>query len=160
MPLVWLKLPALEIRLVNTAICPGMVAQLIKKQVPEGDNLQADRVRLRPSHVAMSNPAALLPVRAHPGRGKAALRTEELPVGKEPARRARDRGPRAGGHPGNLAAVAINPVKGPRAATGYKTPEVRLNHRPGVSHAMPGNTGLQPLAWIQHRLHTGDRFAR
>ncbi|SFN74226.1 hypothetical protein SAMN05216332_101446 [Nitrosospira briensis] len=147
MPLVWLKLPALEIRLANTAICPGMVAQLIKKQVPEGGNLQADRVRLRPNHVAMSNPAALLPARAHPVKGKAALRTEELPVGREPARRARDRGPKAGGHPGNLAAVATNLVNGPRAATGHKILEVRLNHR---SRCFPRNAGKHRFATIGH----------
>jgi hypothetical protein len=112
-PLEWLTLPALEIRLVSMAICPGMAAQLIKKLVPGGDNLQPGRGRPHQSHAAMSNPADLLLARAHPVRAKVALRTGELPVGRERAkdraRRARDRGHRAGGHPGNLAAVATNP---------------------------------------------------
>ncbi|HEU4853937.1 MAG TPA: hypothetical protein VFS89_01460 [Nitrosospira sp.] len=137
--LVWLTLPVLEIRLVNMAICPGMGVQSIKKPVPGGDNLQLGRERPRQSHVVMSNPAALLLAKAHPVRAKAALRTGGLPVGREPARRAKDRARREEDHQGNLAAVAINPgLNGRRAVAGYKILEVRLNRR---SRCFPCDAG-------------------
>jgi hypothetical protein len=107
-------LPVLETRLVNTAICPAMGVQSIKKLVPEGDNLQPGRERPRQSHAAISNPAALLLARAHPVRDKAVLRTGGLPVGRERARREADR-------QANLVAGATNPgLNGWRAVAGYK----------------------------------------
>jgi hypothetical protein len=159
----WLKPPVLETRLVNMAICPGMVAQLIKKLAPEGDNPQLGRERPRQSHAAISNPAALLLAKAHPAKAKAALRTVGLPVGRERALRAKDLGRREEGRRGNLAAEATNPaLNGWRAEASYKILEVRLNQRSGVSHAMQGNTGfawLNLVVAVLHELYT-HRFVR
>lgn len=78
----------------------------IKKQAPEGINQQLDREARRRSRGALANLAALPPDKAHPG--KAALRMEGRPAGKEAARRGKDREGREEDHPANLAAEDIN----------------------------------------------------